>query len=57
MTKFTDNLWRDLVQEHGAAIALADRPEPGRARRVRRPAFSRAARSRWRASAQRSRSS
>lgn len=37
MTKFTDNLWRDLVQEHGAAIALADRPEPGRARRVRRP--------------------
>ena len=32
MTKFTDNLWSDLVQEHGAALAHADRPEPGRAR-------------------------
>ena len=32
MTKFTDNLWRDLVREHGPALALADRPEPGRAR-------------------------
>jgi hypothetical protein len=35
MTKFTDNLWRDLVQEHGPTLALADRPEPGRARRPR----------------------
>jgi hypothetical protein len=34
MTKFTDNLWRDLAQEHGAALAHADRPEP---RRTRRP--------------------
>ena len=35
MTKFTDNLWRDLVREHGPALAYADRPEPGRARRPR----------------------
>ena len=35
MTKFTDNLWRDLVQEHGAALAQAGRPGPGRARRPR----------------------
>jgi hypothetical protein len=32
MTKYTDQLWRDLVQEHGPALAHADRPEPGRAR-------------------------
>jgi hypothetical protein len=31
MTKFTDNLWRDLVREHGPTLAHADRPEPGRA--------------------------
>jgi hypothetical protein len=37
MTKFTDHLWSDLAQEHGATLALADRPEPGRARIVRRP--------------------
>src|SRR3984957_7975960 len=37
MTKFTDNLWHDLVQEHGATLAQAGRPEPGRARRLRRP--------------------
>jgi hypothetical protein len=37
MTKFTDNLWRDLVQEHGATLVYADRPEPGRAHRLRRP--------------------
>jgi hypothetical protein len=37
MTRFTDNLWRDLAQEHGPALALADRPEPGRARLLRRP--------------------
>jgi hypothetical protein len=37
MTKFTDNLWRDLVHEHGATLAQADRPEPGRARHLRRP--------------------
>jgi hypothetical protein len=36
MSKFTDNLWTDLVQEHGATLAHADRPEPGRARRPRR---------------------
>jgi hypothetical protein len=36
MTKFTDNLWSDLVREHGPTLAHADRPEPGRARR-RRP--------------------
>ncbi len=31
MTKFTDNLWSDLVREHGPSLAEADRPEPGRA--------------------------
>ena len=36
MTKFTDNLWRDLVREHGPTLALADRPEPGRAPLLRR---------------------
>jgi hypothetical protein len=36
MTKFTEHLWRDLAEEHGSALALADRQEPGRARR-RRP--------------------
>ncbi|HEX4254306.1 MAG TPA: hypothetical protein VH089_04405 [Streptosporangiaceae bacterium] len=34
MTKYTDNLWRDLVREHGATFAHVSRPEP---RRVRRP--------------------
>ena len=37
MTKFTDHLWRDLAREHGPALALADRPEPGRAPLLRRP--------------------
>ena len=37
MTKFTDHLWRDLVREHGATLALADRPERGRAALLRRP--------------------
>jgi hypothetical protein len=37
MTKFTDNLWRDLAREHGPALALADRPEAGRASLLRRP--------------------
>jgi hypothetical protein len=36
MTRFTDNLWSDL-EEHGAALALADRPEPGRVPLLRRP--------------------
>jgi hypothetical protein len=35
MTKFTDNLWRDLAREHGAALMQAGRPGPGRARRPR----------------------
>jgi hypothetical protein len=35
MSKFTDHLWRDLVQEHGPTLAHADRPEPGRSRRPR----------------------
>jgi hypothetical protein len=35
MTKFTDNLWSDLAREHGATLAQADRPEPGRVRRLR----------------------
>jgi hypothetical protein len=33
MTKFTDNLWRDLAREHGAALEQAGRPQAGRARR------------------------
>src|SRR6516165_520715 len=33
MTKFTENLWNDLAQEHGAALDRATRPGPGRARR------------------------
>jgi hypothetical protein len=37
MTRFTDNLWRDLAREHGSTLALADRPEPGRAPLLRRP--------------------
>jgi hypothetical protein len=37
MTKFTDHLWRDLAREHGATLALADRPEPGRVPLLRRP--------------------
>ena len=41
MSKFTDNLWRDLVREHGATLAQADRPDPGRVSRgpvlLRRP--------------------
>ena len=32
MTKFTENLWNDLAQEHGAALDRA-RPGPARARR------------------------
>ena len=35
MSKFTQNLWSDLVQEHGPAIANASRPGPGRAARPR----------------------
>jgi hypothetical protein len=35
MTRYTDHLWRDLVREHGATIAQAARPEPGRAHRQR----------------------
>src|ERR1039457_3627980 len=35
MSKFTDHLWRDLAREHGATLAHAARPEPGRARRPR----------------------
>jgi hypothetical protein len=34
MSKFTDNLWRDLVREHGPTLAQIDRPDPGRASRV-----------------------
>src|ERR1700742_4786017 len=37
MTRYTDRLWRDLAREHGPALALADRPEPGRAALLRRP--------------------
>lgn len=37
MTRYTDNLWGDLVREHGATLAQADRPEPARAPLYRRP--------------------
>jgi hypothetical protein len=40
MSKFTDNLWRDLAREHGPTLAHADRPESVRAgglRFLRRP--------------------
>jgi len=37
MTRYTDNLWGDLVREHGATLAHADRPEPGRAALLRHP--------------------
>src|ERR1700759_4146927 len=33
MTKYTDNLWRDLVREQGSTSAQVDRAKPGRARR------------------------
>jgi hypothetical protein len=35
MTRFTENLWNDLAHEHGAPLAQATRPGPGRARRPR----------------------
>jgi hypothetical protein len=35
MSKFTQNLWSDLVREHGPVIANATRPGPGRVRRPR----------------------
>jgi hypothetical protein len=35
MSRYTDRLWADLAREHGPALAQADRPEPGRARRPR----------------------
>jgi hypothetical protein len=35
MTKFTDHLWSDLMQEQGHAIANASRPGQGRVRRPR----------------------
>lgn len=34
MTKYTDNLWRDLAREHGAALERAGRPEADRSRRL-----------------------
>lgn len=36
MSKFTDHLWRDLVAEHGDALADVDRSQPGRAAFLRR---------------------
>lgn len=37
MSSFTDHLWSDIVREHGATLAHAHRPEPGRTRALRRP--------------------
>jgi hypothetical protein len=35
MSKFKENLWNDLVREHGADLVAGSRPGPGRARRPR----------------------
>src|SRR5215472_4879899 len=35
MAKFTENLWRDLAEEHGAGLAHTERPSPVRSRRPR----------------------
>lgn len=32
MSEFTDHLWRDLVEEHGATLARVERAEPARGR-------------------------
>ena len=37
MSKYTERLWSDLVQEHGATLTQAERPEAGQARLLRRP--------------------
>jgi hypothetical protein len=37
MTRYTDNLWGDLVREHGATLATADRPELRSTPLYRRP--------------------
>lgn len=38
MSKFTDNLWQDIVREHSAALVYAEPPKPARMRaRLRRP--------------------
>ena len=37
MSKYTDNLWRDIAQEHGATLALAERPEAAGTSFLRRP--------------------
>ena len=37
MTRYTDNLWGDIVREHGATLATAGRPGPGSAPLYRRP--------------------
>ena len=37
MTRFEDNLWSDLVREHGARLMQSARPTPGLARVLRHP--------------------
>jgi hypothetical protein len=37
MTRYTDNLWGDLVREHGRTLMQADRYAPGRPPLLRRP--------------------
>jgi hypothetical protein len=37
MSSFAEHLWRDLVQEHGEALAHAERPGQGRPPLLRRP--------------------
>lgn len=37
MTRFEDNLWSDLIGEHGTTLRQTERPTPGLARVLRRP--------------------
>ncbi len=37
MSKYTERLWSDLVQEHGPTLAQAERPEARHGRLLRRP--------------------
>ena len=56
MTRYTDNLWGDLVREHGATLAHADRPSRAGPLSSGVRASWPAARSRWLVSVRRSRS-
>ena len=55
MTRYTDNLWGDLVREHGATLAHAGPSRAGPLSSGVRASWP-AARSRWLVSVRRSRS-